>query len=245
VLHHLAGASSIIVNPDVVEEAGDEYGVSMVDGTGPYQLITWERNQRIVLERHDQYRWGPIFSDQGPAYLDGIDIRVIPEPTTRLAELQAGTIHLLQDVPAPDVDRLNKSDHGVWIVEFEQLQTTCLGMNTVAPPTNDLNVRKAVNLSVNREDIVEGANFGPGLPARTMMHPSMPSYWPDSEQANPTCDPEGVANLLEAGGWVAGDAIWRSGWVYHGHFLRDCRFSVLLLSLKPDTGPEPLHLCSA
>lgn len=204
-LDQLASAWSIILNQDAVEGAGDDYGVSVVDGTGPFKFASWDRNQRIVLERNEEYTWGaPIFENEGPAYLEGVEIRVVPEAATRIAEFQAGNIHIVQDVPAQDVARLSDTP-GVSIVQYEQLQTTYMGMNGAKSPTDDINVRHAINYALNREEIVEGAYFGLGIPARTHLHPNTPNYWEGAEEVAPSYDPERAVQLLEEVGWTMGD----------------------------------------
>ena len=209
-LDQLAGAWAVILNQEAVDAAGDQYGVSAVDGTGPFRFVEWTRNQSLKMARFDQYSWGaPIFTNPGPAQVAELEIRVVPEDTTRIAEFQAGNIHLVQDVPAVDVERL-KQEPGLGIVEYQQLQTTYLGMNTTKPPVGDVLVRRAISLGLNREEIVEGANFGLGSPATTMLHPETPFYWAGAAEIAPTYDPDGAMALLDEAGWVAGDGDYRS-----------------------------------
>src|SRR5439155_13066784 len=129
----------------------------------------WPLQVRVV-DAQPEDRSGPkrrvhegssMFQNQGPAYVDGVEIRIIPEDNTRLAEFQAGNVHLVQDVPQGDVERLNTTP-GVSIVKYDQLQTSYLGFNTRKPPFDDPRVRQAVNLAINRDEIVTGANFGLG-----------------------------------------------------------------------------------
>jgi len=204
-LDQLAGAWSVILNQDAVDEAGDQYGVSVVDGTGPFKFASWNRNQNLVFERNDEYTWGaPIFENPGPAHLAGVEIRIIPEDATRIAEFQAGNVHIVQNVPAPDVARLTDGD-GVTIIQYDQLQTTYMGMNMAKTPTDDVNVRQAVNYAINKEEIVEGAYFGLGTPARTHLHPDTPGYWEGAAEIAPTFDPDKAKSFLEEAGWVEGD----------------------------------------
>ncbi|TME31901.1 MAG: hypothetical protein E6I75_17625 [Chloroflexi bacterium] len=203
-LDQLAGAWAVILNQATVDKAGSDYGITVADGTGPYKFVSWTRNQKIVLARNDAYTWGSsMFQNQGPAYVDGVEIRIIPEDNTRLAEFQAGNVHLVQDVPQGDVERLNTTP-GVSIVKYDQLQTSYLGFNTRKPPFDDPRVRQAVNLAINRDEIVTGANFGLGAPARTMLTPSTPFYWAGSDQAAPTFDTAKAGTLLDQAGWSPG-----------------------------------------
>jgi peptide/nickel transport system substrate-binding protein len=204
-LDQLSGAWAVIVNQEAVEAAGDQYGVSAVDGTGPFSFVEWTRNQSLRMAQNPNYTWGaPIFENAGPAHVDTIEIRVVPEDTTRIAEFQAGNIHLVQDVPGVDVERL-RQEPGIEIVEYAQLQTTYLGMNTTKPPVDDVRVRQAISYGLNREEIVQGANFGLGTPAVTMLHPETPFYWAGAADIAPSYDPERAMALLDEAGWVAGD----------------------------------------
>ncbi len=203
-LDQLAGAWAVILNQESVDKAGKDYGVTTADGTGPFKFVSWTRNQKLVLSRNDAYTWGsPIFQNTGPAYVDGIEIRVIPEDNTRVAEFLAGNVHLVQDVPQAEVDRLSNTPK-VSIVKYDQLQTTYLGMNTSKTPFDSKQVRQAVSLAINRDEIVTGANFGLGKPARTMLTEDTPFFWKGAEQVAPTFDQAKAASLLDAAGWTIG-----------------------------------------
>jgi peptide/nickel transport system substrate-binding protein len=197
-----------ILNQESVEAAGDQYGVSVVDGTGPFAFVSWQRNQSLVLKRHEAYTWGaPVFSNQGPAWLDGIEIRIIPEAATRIAEFQAGNVHLVANVPSADVERLTNAD-GVSIVTYDQLQTIYLGMNQAVAPTSDLAVRQAIIHAINTDEIVFGAYFGLGTPAVTMVHPATPGYWDGAAELAPAFDPERARTILDDAGWTGnGDGV--------------------------------------
>ena len=203
-LDQVAGSWAVILNKDAVDKAGQNYGVTSADGTGPYKFDSWTRNDKLALKTFSDYNWGSaVFQNQGPAYVDGIEIRVIPEDNTRVAEFQSGNIHLLQDVPAAQVEQLS-STPGVSIVKYDQLQTTYLGMNTAKPPVDDVNVRMAINYALNRDEIVKGANFGLGTAATTMLAPKTPYFWQGSQDIAPKFDLDKAKSLLDQAGWTAG-----------------------------------------
>jgi len=205
-LDQLAGAWAVMLNQESVDKAGKDYGVTSADGTGPFKFVSWTRNQKLVLSRNDAYTWGsPMFQNAGPAYVDGVEIRIIPEDNTRVAEFLAGNVHLVQDVPQSEVDRLSKTP-SVSIDKYDQLQTTYLGMNAAKPPFDTKQVRQAVSLAINRDEIVTGANFGLGKPARTMLTPDTPFFWKGADQVAPTYDQAKAASLLDAAGWKMGAA---------------------------------------
>jgi ABC-type transport system substrate-binding protein len=203
-LDQIAGSWAVILNQESVDKAGKDYGLTAADGTGPFKFVSWTRNQKLVLARNDAYTWGSsMFQNTGPAYVDGVEIRVIPEDNTRLAEFQAGNVHIVQDVPPGDVERLTKTP-GVSIVKYDQLQTTYLGLNTAKAPFDDPHIRQAINLAVNRDEIVTGANFGLGTAARTMLTTDTPFFWKGSDQVAPTYDVAKAGTLLDDAGWKPG-----------------------------------------
>jgi len=112
-LDNLTSGWASILNREAVERLGPNYGVSGAEGTGPFKFVEWTRNQRLVLERNPDYNWGAaIFSNRGPAYVDRVEFRIIPEEGTRVAEFEAGNIDILSDVPGVEVSRLAKSAAG-------------------------------------------------------------------------------------------------------------------------------------
>ena len=203
-IDQVAGSWAVILNKDAVDKAGKDYGVTTAEGTGPFKFDSWTRNDKLTLKNFADYSWGSaVFKNQGPAYVDGIEIRIVPEDNTRIAEFQAGNIHLVQDVPAAQVEQLS-STAGVSIIKYDQLQTTYLGMNTAKAPVDDVNVRMAVNYALNRDEIVKGANFGLGTAANTMLAPKTPYYWAGSQDIAPTFDLNKAKSLLDQAGWVPG-----------------------------------------
>ena len=108
-LDQIAGSWAVILNSEAVEKAGANYGVTTVDGTGPYKFKEWVRQQRFVVERNAEYAWGgPVFQNQGAPYLDSVEVRIIPEDNTRIAEFEAGNIHIVVDTPPQEMERLAK-----------------------------------------------------------------------------------------------------------------------------------------
>ncbi len=203
-LDQVAGSWAVILNQDAVDKAGADYGVTTAEGTGPFKFDSWTRNDKLTLKQFADYNWGSaVFKNQGPAYVDGVEIRVIPEDNTRIAEFQSGNIHLVQDVPAAQVDQLSTTP-GVSIVKYDQLQTTYLGMNTAKAPVDDVNVRMAINYALNRDEIVTGANFGLGTAANTMLAPKTPNYWEGSQDIAPKFDLDKAKSLLDQAGWAPG-----------------------------------------
>ena len=71
-------------------------------GTGPYKFVEWVRDDRVVLERNEQY-WGP------KPDVARVTIRPIPEGATRVAALLSGEVDVVEGVPIPDIPRVART----------------------------------------------------------------------------------------------------------------------------------------
>ncbi len=203
-LDQVAGSWAVILNGEAVDKAGANYGVTTVDGTGPYKFKEWVRQQRFVVERNPDYTWGgPVFQNQGAPNLDTIETRIIPEDNTRIAEFEAGNIHIVIDMPPQEVERLSTNDK-VGVTKYDQLQTTYFGLNTKKGPVDDPQVRRGIGHAINRDEIVKGAFFGLGEAAVNMLAPKTPGNLATVKDIAATFNLDKAKSTLEAAGWKAG-----------------------------------------
>ncbi|RKJ48572.1 ABC transporter substrate-binding protein, partial [Butyricicoccus sp. 1XD8-22] len=91
-LTKLASYGAVIVPPQYIQENGEEHFDNNPVGTGPFKMTGYKRDQEIVLEKNEDY-W-----KEGLPKLDKVTFKVIPEASTRLAELQTGTIDIMKRV---------------------------------------------------------------------------------------------------------------------------------------------------
>jgi ABC-type transport system substrate-binding protein len=202
-LDGLQNPFSSILNPDAVAKAGDDYGtaVGKVDGTGPFILREWVRNDRMVLERNPNYRWGPaVFKNQGPAHLGTVVLKVITQDAPRLAAVEVGDAQFTPSVPPQEVDRLTREGK-LQIIRYQDLNTEFIGFKLGHKPLDDLKVRQAINYGVNKREIVAGAYFGLGEPADEVLTRSTPGYWSGVEKIAYGYDPSKAKRMLDEDGW--------------------------------------------
>lgn len=205
-LANLTSPYASILNSEFVPKHEADYGTKpeAVDGTGPYKLTQWSRNDSLTMERNPDYNWGPtIYANKGPAYLDKIVWKVIPEGATRMAELETGNVQFTADIPAIDVKRL-KASEAVKIVEYSDFNVVFIGMRTNKAPLDDVKVRQAIQYAVNKQEIVDGGFYGLALPAKLPTAPGIPGYPSGADQLTYNFDPAKAGQLLDAAGWKMG-----------------------------------------
>ncbi|MFZ5824276.1 MAG: ABC transporter substrate-binding protein [Bacillota bacterium] len=205
-LTNLTASYASILNSEFTEKQGDNYGTTpqTTDGTGPFKVVEWVRNDRLVLERNPDYTWGPaINQNQGPAHVEKIVWKVIPEGATRMAELETGGLHFTADIPAVDVDRL-KATPSVKMVQYADFNTVFMGMRTNKKPLDDIRVRRAIQHAINKKEIVDGGFYGLAQVAKTPAAPGIPGHPANADQITYGYDPQKAGQLLDEAGWKMG-----------------------------------------
>jgi peptide/nickel transport system substrate-binding protein len=162
-------------------------------GNGPFRFAQWLPNDRLVLDRN------PDFPDGlgGPAEVDRIVIRIIPELSTLQTELLTGGIHAILPLQPDQAVQLRRQD-GVEVRSFPGRTFHYVGWNHQRPPFNDPAVRRALTLAINRQEIIESLLYGEGEPAAS----TIPPWHPFAPNIDPLpYDPEEAGRLLDQAGW--------------------------------------------
>ncbi|MBR6090081.1 MAG: ABC transporter substrate-binding protein [Anaerolineaceae bacterium] len=194
----------MISSPAAIEKYGDSYARNPI-GTGPFIFKEWVAQEYVTVTKNEDYNWAPDFMNhQGPAYLDEVTFRFLPEAATRLTAFEAGEAQIVQD-PSYLEASFYADDPNASLYTFSAPGMTSHQMiNTEKAPTDDINVRKAMIYAVDQEQISQTAFYGLQPPAHSLISPST---WGFSQEADDMYryDPEKAAELLEASGWVDSD----------------------------------------
>lgn len=197
-----------MVSPAGVRKAGDQDFGRQPVGTGPFRFVEWVPNDHVTLERNPGYNWAPsMFTHQGPAYLDRVTFRIIPEPSTRVGALQSGELQVTTAVSPQDFQRLARDARFRPIIGLAPGSPYNWAINITKAPTDDLAVRQAMELGINR-DLIARVVYGPFQqygayrPAFTMLSPVTWGYDKGSEIYR--YDPAKAKALLDAAGWKLG-----------------------------------------
>lgn len=193
-----------ISSPAALEASGADYGRNPV-GTGPFKFVQWDAQSQIVLERNPDYNWGPEFAaHQGPAKLEQVVFRILPEAATRLTAFETGEVLIAGEPPA--LDAIALADSGAATIQtFAQPGVPAILMiNATKAPTDNVNVRKAMILAVNQEELAQTAFQELGLPATSVISPTTWAY-DEGAASLYSYNPEEAARLLDEAGWVDAD----------------------------------------
>jgi peptide/nickel transport system substrate-binding protein len=166
-LDNLSGTTLVPVSPTAQQAVGNEdWGITDFVGTGPFMFDSMTLNDEIVLVRNPDYNWGPEFLGMtGPANVDKIVYKFIEEGATRTAALETGEIDFLDQVPEIDFPSLAEED-GITTVELPQPGSGwALMFNEQKSPTDELAVRRAMQLAMDRQGMIDTVYNGFGTPA--------------------------------------------------------------------------------
>ncbi|TMI93615.1 MAG: ABC transporter substrate-binding protein [Bacillati bacterium ANGP1] len=197
-----------MVSPAGVKQYGDQdFGRHPV-GSGPFKFVEWIPNDHITLERYGDYQWpAPILRHSGPAYVERVIIRMLPEDSTRVAALENGEVQVIDNAPAQDFDRLTKDSRFKALVGFVPGVPFDFAINVTKPPTDELAVRQALSYGLDRPTIVKTvfgpfAKVGAFLPAYGLLTPYTYGY--DKSADVYRFDPAKARTLLDDAGWKVG-----------------------------------------
>ena len=195
-LHVMALNFAHVVPSEAVEEHGADFGKHPV-GTGAFKLAEWTLGQRVVFERNQDYYHA------GLPRLDQIVFEVGQEPIVALLRLERGEVDIAGDgiPPAKFLETKNDPKFKDMIVEGSQLHTGYVTLNVKMKPFDDVKVRQAVNMAINKDRIVRIIN-GRAVPANQPLPPLMPGY--DESYEGFAYDPEKAKALLAEAGLAEG-----------------------------------------
>ena len=194
-----------IVPKDYLEEVGTEEFRKHPIGAGPFKFVEGKLNERIVMERFDDYYGGsPDLPPVGIAPIKTVIFEVLPEGSTRVAALLSGECDIIQNVSAVDAPLIEKNPNCV-VKYAKGTRAYNLEMNLTKPPFDNIKVRKAMNYAFNRDLLIEmvyggeGNVFaGPLFPYEEMFDTSLKPY---------EYNPELAKVLLKEAGYPDGFSI--------------------------------------
>ncbi|VIO70021.1 Glutathione-binding protein GsiB [Bradyrhizobium ivorense] len=155
----IQSSNNVMQSPTAWKTKGDDYNRNPV-GTGPYILKSWTAGDRMVLEKNPDY-W-----DKGKPYLDRIILKPLPDAQSRFASLQSGEADIVWDDEA-DADNILKAqkDSKLTVHTYKGSGAAVYAVNTKNPPFDDIRVRQAVVMALDRPKMSQAVSSGLSRPA--------------------------------------------------------------------------------
>jgi peptide/nickel transport system substrate-binding protein len=153
------GVNSAVHSPTAWKTKGDDYNRNPI-GAGPYILKSWTAGDRMVLERNPDY-W-----NKGHPYLDRIILKPLPDAQSRFASLQSGEADIIWD-DEYDADNIQKAqkDPRLAVHTYVGSGASVAAFNTKVPPFDDVRVRQALVMAIDRRKMSQALTNGLARPA--------------------------------------------------------------------------------
>ena len=202
----LAQSWLAILSPKAIRENPQKIGEAPV-GSGPFVVERYDRQQGISLVRRADYQWAPDFlRHKGPAYLERIQLDFVPEALIRYTSLSAGQYDFTIDAPAQNAAAIRADQRLVFDNRIRKGNPNRgITFNTEKFPFDDVRVRRAIALAVDREGIVKISGFGEYRPKSDFLAANTRFYDPSFQDAL-RYNPEEANRLLDEAGWTARDS---------------------------------------
>ncbi len=159
-------------------------------GTGPFQLVAYQKDAVIRYKAHPDY-WA------GKAAIDNLVFAITPDANVRYQKLRAGECHVMPYPNPADLEAM-RSDPEINLLQQEGLNVGYLGFNVEKAPFDNKKVRQALNMAINKQAIIDVVFQGAGKVAKNPIPPTIWSY--NDEIQDYPYDPEKAKKLLAEAG---------------------------------------------
>ena len=163
-------------------------------GTGPFQVVQYQKDALIRFKAFPQY-WA------GKAKVDDLIFSITPDAAVRWAKLQKGECHVMPYPNPADLDAMRQDDK-VTVLEQPGLNIGYLAYNTTKKPFDDVRVRKAINMAIDKKSIVSAVYLSTGIAATNPIPPGQWSY--NKALKDDAFNPAEAKKLLAAAGYPNG-----------------------------------------
>lgn len=143
-------------------------------GTGPFSFVSWSPGTEVVLDANPDW-WG------GAPKVDRVVYRIVADDNARVLQLENGELDIVELLPLTAVDTLTSAT--AYFAD-PSARTDLISLNSAAAPTDDANLREAINLVIDRDEIVAGALNGHGSPASTLLPANFETVVPQAVSAD-------------------------------------------------------------
>lgn len=217
-LTNLAMFSASVVSPAALAKSKGSFAENPV-GTGPFQMVKWNRDQQMVLKANDKH-W------RGPPAVQNLIVVPVKDNTTRMQRLTRGEVHLVDSLAPQDFAAASQNPA---LVVHEQvgMNVSYLSLQLEKPPLNLLKVRQAIALAIDKPTLIKVGFDGHAEPAKSMVPPRMWSH--DQGLVDHPFDLEQAKKLMEEA-------------AAEGNFQLPLRLNLSVMSQARPYMPQPMTI---
>ena len=192
----------ILGKTTVNASAEDQADLSQTVGSGPFVVEEFVSQEKVVLKKREDYNWpNETAQHTGAAYLDTITFTVVPEASNRSSAVESGQADIAHNVPSDDLDPLKAEGFQVDAPRYLG-GVHGLNVNTSHEILQDVNVRKAVQFGIDRQEILDTVYTEDWIPATSIFQANVPETIDLSAEF--AYNPDEANTLLDNAGWVTG-----------------------------------------
>ncbi len=191
-----------VVSKKFVDRVGDKALVDKENGTGPFKLVEWRRGDSVIMERFADYYGGATdWAPAGPAKVDRLIFKIIPENSSRIAALLAGEVDVVNEVPISMIPQIDSSGKAK-VVKANGTRSFFIALNVTKPPFNDVRIRQAANYAIDKKLLIDKLLAGTATPLDGVLSPESFGYKPGLKHYG--YDPDMAKKLLTEAGFPNG-----------------------------------------
>jgi peptide/nickel transport system substrate-binding protein len=194
------------INSPTAVRASDPAGYKLAPvGSGPFILESFMPGDRVELVRNPDYAWPSAAGRHaGPALLDAITVRILPDPTVRMGSVRGDMVQIASGVPQTDAATIAADPDLAYIAQVMTGSPFQLHLNSARAPFDDAAVRQAAAAALDVDSALQALYVGAGERAWSALTPTTIGY-DSSLERNLAYDPAEAARLLDDAGWLTGD----------------------------------------
>jgi len=196
----LSHQSFFPINKATVDEFGDKWTEpENIVTNGAFTLEAWKHDSDLLLKKSGDWR------EADSVMLGTIEMPIITEATTGVASFESGEIDIQMDMPTSDMSRLKELPE---YENFPMLGVYYYGFNVEHPPLDDVRVRKALALAIDRQAIIDNVAQADQLPATGVTPKGMPGFDVlEQDYLGPTPQVDKAKALLAEAGYPDGEGL--------------------------------------
>lgn len=162
-LYDLTHHGNYIVPKALLEKAANDPEILNKEpiGAGPYKFVKWNRGEQLEFTAHEEY-----FNEERAPKIKNIVWKIIPEGSARTIAIESGDVDYIIETDSTSLPQLDANPN-VTVMRTPTVAHHWLCVNNTVKPFDDINVRKAINAAINKEDVVTVALNGNGIVAKS------------------------------------------------------------------------------